>query len=718
MTARWKESNDPVMRLIPIAAIILVNLAPTAQAQTGVSREAMWPAPTAEDWAKPCLIEWERSWDDALEVGRETGKPLLICVNMDGEIASEHYAGIRYRQDDITELYEPYVCVIASVYRHNPRDYDEQGVRIPCPRFGHVTCGEHIAIEPVLYGQYFDETRVAPRHIMIELDKSEQYDVFYAFDTQSVFDQIETGVQGRPAPLARPGRDDRKIEDRVDSSANADRTAVEQAYAAGDSETRRKLLRRAVQTGDRASVDLLRLAVMGFDIELARLGRQGLVLSRSEKAIDLIGQALAVPMAAGEREELVAALERLGEQFPRARTLSRVHRGLLGESGAIDAKGWSEALAENSSAPDTLGRDALESAIDYSAQVARSRPQDALAQLELAEATLAIAVDPRQSGGFRRDRRTAARLGKLLFEDARRAALEAERMGAEGWRVEAALALTAWYLGDREEGYARAEVAAKAIPPGAGDWNALAVLSLFADKRRGDITRALRAKEDWPSVWLTDLHAAYSVLAGHPYGTDAQIVDHVDFLNYMGAFAPASTLLGQGFMRFPDSPLLHDRLRGRILREKGVDGLEPTYEGQPAMLLEFCADDDDTTPLPLEIEQPPGGAPLVLDSAPLVRALLDGLDGGLDKHQLSAAFHAGLAHGLVRLCQRASRLCGVKDVALGGGCLQNRRLARLLHQGLERAGLRPMLPRRVPVNDGGLALGQVMVHAALKHEEQ
>jgi len=55
---------------------------------------------------------------------------------MDGEIASEHYAGIRYRNPDIAALYEPYVCVIASVYRHTPRDYDEQGslyllIRIP-----------------------------------------------------------------------------------------------------------------------------------------------------------------------------------------------------------------------------------------------------------------------------------------------------------------------------------------------------------------------------------------------------------------------------------------------------------------------------------------------------------------------------------------------------------------------------------------------------------
>ena len=104
---------------------------------------------------------------------RQSNKPILICINMDGEIASEHYAGVRYRQPEIAKLYEPYVCVIASTYRHNPRDYDDQGRRILCPRFGSVTCGEHIAIEPVLYEKFFDGTRVAPRHIMVELDGSD-----------------------------------------------------------------------------------------------------------------------------------------------------------------------------------------------------------------------------------------------------------------------------------------------------------------------------------------------------------------------------------------------------------------------------------------------------------------------------------------------------------------------------------------------------------------
>jgi hypothetical protein len=47
-------------------------------------RESMWAAPTAEDWQKPVLITFQRTWDDALAVAKETARPILVCINMDG----------------------------------------------------------------------------------------------------------------------------------------------------------------------------------------------------------------------------------------------------------------------------------------------------------------------------------------------------------------------------------------------------------------------------------------------------------------------------------------------------------------------------------------------------------------------------------------------------------------------------------------------------------
>ena len=307
-----------------IASFALPNL---ASAQQMPDRESMWRAPTAEEWAKPCDIAWQRTWEDAVAVSQATGKPILVCTNMDGEIASEHYAGVRYRDPKIAALYEPYVCVIASVYRHTPRDHDADGHRIECPRFGTVTCGEHIVLEPIVFEKFFDDVRVAPRHVAVELDGTEIYDVYYAFDTQSVFAAIERGVQGRPETKPWP-TSDRPLLERVASPLAADREAVEKAYGTGDRELRRQLLIAAGQAGGAAPTEMLRLALFGLDEELARLGAQALAGTDSLDAVELISKALGGPLPEAEREALIVALERLAAQSPRAELLAAVHRGL------------------------------------------------------------------------------------------------------------------------------------------------------------------------------------------------------------------------------------------------------------------------------------------------------------------------------------------------------------------------------------------------------
>jgi len=371
----------------------------------GTTEEQMWPAATAEQWQQPCLVRWQRSFDDALVVARARHMPLLVCVNMDGEIASEHYAGVRYRQPETAALYQPYVCVVASVYRHTPRDYDEQGGRVPCPRFGSVTCGEHIAIEPILYEQYFDGQRVAPRHVMIELDRSETYDVYYAFDTQSVFRTIEEGVAGREFPPDT--RADRPLLERVASRDVRDRRAVEEAYARGDRELRRAILERLVVSADLDQVDLLRLALFGFDTELAKLARRSLAQVESERAIDLIHEALRVPMETGEREMLIAALERLGATWPRAATLAAVQRGMAEDSGLVDVGGWARAVA----AADAQGaRDSYALSARMAERVDAAHQHEATPAEQLAEARdlVALALDPETTAATGGEGRAAA----------------------------------------------------------------------------------------------------------------------------------------------------------------------------------------------------------------------------------------------------------------------------------------------------------------------
>ena len=347
------------MRTTPagLLAVGLLGLIPaTLPAQQGnglpdgVTREQMWYAPTAADWAKPVDIPWQRTWSDATALSAQTKKAILVCVNMDGEIASEHWAGIRYRDPEIAKLFEQYVCVIASTDRHNARDYDDSGSRIPCPRFGAVTCGEHIWMEPTVYGMFLDETRVAPRHIMVELDGSETYDIFYANDIQSIVTTVTKGIEERTIQPEDPPRGDRSLAEIVASPDASDRARVEQDWRDGDRQTRRDILTAAEGLGGDAPIDLLREAAYGFDSELSGKALDLLAMSSRDKAVGLIDDLLRGPLEPERRAALLDRLDALSDKIPVAKRLASVHRGLGADAKLLDKEAWAENLEEEGTA--------------------------------------------------------------------------------------------------------------------------------------------------------------------------------------------------------------------------------------------------------------------------------------------------------------------------------------------------------------------------------
>jgi hydrogenase maturation protein HypF len=137
---------------------------------------------------------------------------------------------------------------------------------------------------------------------------------------------------------------------------------------------------------------------------------------------------------------------------------------------------------------------------------------------------------------------------------------------------------------------------------------------------------------------------------------------------------------------------------------------EVTYDGQAAIELEAVADDEPAEPYAFGFESSPD-APFVADLRPMVRAVADDLRGGAATGMVSARFHATMAEVVVAACARARRSGAPETVALSGGCFQNRRLTEAAKAGLERLGFEVLLSRRVPCNDGGLALGQAAVVA-------
>ena len=137
---------------------------------------------------------------------------------------------------------------------------------------------------------------------------------------------------------------------------------------------------------------------------------------------------------------------------------------------------------------------------------------------------------------------------------------------------------------------------------------------------------------------------------------------------------------------------------------------EVTFEGQAAIELEAACDAAETGAYPMPVSDI--GAMAVIDPRPAIEAVAADADAGVPAGAISARFHAAVARATVAVCSRLAAGHGTDRVVLSGGVFQNRRLLESVSAGLERAGLRVLVPERLPVNDGGIAYGQAAVAAA------
>jgi hydrogenase maturation protein HypF len=137
---------------------------------------------------------------------------------------------------------------------------------------------------------------------------------------------------------------------------------------------------------------------------------------------------------------------------------------------------------------------------------------------------------------------------------------------------------------------------------------------------------------------------------------------------------------------------------------------EVTYEGQAAIELEHLARIGRVPrSLDLQVDVVDEGEEIVLDPAPLLAGLVGGVASGTRPADLAAGFHAALAAALAECCARVKERGGPEVVVLCGGVYQNRILTRMTQKELRRRGLVPVPPAAIPVGDGGLALGQVLI---------
>jgi hydrogenase maturation protein HypF len=157
---------------------------------------------------------------------------------------------------------------------------------------------------------------------------------------------------------------------------------------------------------------------------------------------------------------------------------------------------------------------------------------------------------------------------------------------------------------------------------------------------------------------------------------------------------------------------LFDAVAAVVLGRGVVD-----YEAQAAIELEGLAvdePDDLDGGYSFEFLREDGSpqAPTRISAAPMWRELLADLRDGMSKSRITARFHAGVASAFIRAAVLARSATGLQKVALSGGCMHNRRLARLLRSGLAAQEFEVFQHTQVSPADGGLSYGQLVVAAA------
>lgn len=152
-----------------------------------------------------------------------------------------------------------------------------------------------------------------------------------------------------------------------------------------------------------------------------------------------------------------------------------------------------------------------------------------------------------------------------------------------------------------------------------------------------------------------------------------------------------------------DDDIVETTSMGRLLdAAAGLLGVSTSacFRGQAGLLLEGLAERQG------EVSPLPGGWLIeagCLNLLPLFSALAEEKNVQHGAALFHATLAAALADWLVKMVPAGSA------VSAGGGCLQNQVLGRALRSHLADAGMHLIEARRIPPNDGGIALGQAWI---------
>jgi hydrogenase maturation protein HypF len=130
-----------------------------------------------------------------------------------------------------------------------------------------------------------------------------------------------------------------------------------------------------------------------------------------------------------------------------------------------------------------------------------------------------------------------------------------------------------------------------------------------------------------------------------------------------------------------------------------------TYQAEAPMLLESDLDPAEKGGYSFEIIENQ------VSFVPAIRQIVKDKLGGMSTGRISAKFHNTLVELIIQLSKQIRAESGLNRIVLGGGTFQNRYLSENVLTKLAQERFEVYLPHRIPVNDQGIAAGQIAIGA-------
>ncbi|MFQ5605020.1 MAG: carbamoyltransferase HypF [bacterium] len=140
---------------------------------------------------------------------------------------------------------------------------------------------------------------------------------------------------------------------------------------------------------------------------------------------------------------------------------------------------------------------------------------------------------------------------------------------------------------------------------------------------------------------------------------------------------------------------------------------EINFEAQAAIELEMALDPGCLDTYEDRLLARPSKGALPVDR--LIKAVVADIQKGTAVGKISARFHRTLGEIFLKSAQLARTEAGINRVGLSGGVFQNPYLFEYLIQRLKAHDFEVLTHKQVPANDGGLALGQLVIADAASH---